>query len=128
VKLRLRPVASTKGIDLYRGYCLQCHGNEGKGDGPLATGLRTPPADLTRIAERNGGKFSRVGVSRYIMGDRPGGVTSLDEDWNPVVVRGGVADDMPKWSYLFAKLYPSDRANGLRFESLAQHVESIQAK
>lgn len=48
VKLRLRPVASTRGIDLYKGFCRQCHGTEGKGEGPLAKGLRTPPADLTR--------------------------------------------------------------------------------
>jgi hypothetical protein len=128
VKLRLRPIASTKGIDLYRGFCLQCHGTEGKGDGPLATGLRTPPVDLTRIAERNGGHFSRVGVAYYIMGDRPGGATHLDVDWNPVVIRKGVADDMPLWSYYFGSLYPDDNVSRLRFESLAKYVESIQVK
>ncbi len=128
VKLRLRPVASTKGVDLYRGFCVQCHGTEGKGDGPLAKDLKTPPADLTRIAERNGGKFSRVGVTLYIMGDRSGGATHLDEDWNPVVIRKGVADDMPLWSYHFGSLYPDDYASRLRFESLAKHVESLQGK
>lgn len=129
VKLRLRPVASVKGVDLFRAYCVQCHGKEGKGDGPLAKDLRKPPADLTRIAERNGGNFSRVGVARYIMGDRPGSVTGLDKDRNPVVTRNGVADDMPLWENHFSKLYPNtDLANPLRFDNLAQYVESIQAK
>jgi len=128
VKLRLRPVASTKGIDLYRGFCLQCHGTEGKGDGPLAKSLRIPPPDLTRIAERNGGKFSRISVGLYIMGDRPGSTTWLDKDWNPTVFRKGVADDMPFWKYHFGSLYPDDYVSRLRFESLAKHVESIQAK
>jgi hypothetical protein len=128
LKLRLRPTASTKGIDLYRAYCVQCHGKGGKGDGELAAGLRTRPADLTRIAERNGGSFSRLAVTRYIMGDRSGGATHLDEDWNPVVVRKGVADDMPLWSYQFGSLYPDDSASRLRFESLAKYVESLQGK
>lgn len=129
VKLRLRPVASGKGVDLYRGYCLQCHGEAGKGDGPLAASLRKPPADLTLIAERNGGEFPRVAVARYIKGDRPGSRVTLDEDWNPVVSRGGVADDMPAWGYLFSQLYKNtSTANEFRFESLARHIESIQAK
>ena len=127
VKLRERPITSTKGVDLYKAYCVQCHGAGGKGDGEMAKGLTTPPADLTRIAERNGGKFPRVGVARYIMGDRPGGATRLDEDWNPTVFRGGRADDMPLWSYIFGSLY-KDQPNHMRFDSLARHVETLQAK
>jgi hypothetical protein len=62
------------------------------------------------------------------MGDRPGSTTWLDEDWNPTVFRKGVADDMPFWEYLFGSLYPYDRVSYLRFDSLAQYVESIQLK
>ena len=127
VRMRIQPIASTRGVDLYQAYCLQCHGKGGKGDGSLAKGLRKPPADLTGIAERNGGTLSRVSVGRYIMGDRSGGAQSWDKDWNPVVARDGAIDDMPLWSYLFEKMYP-DQPNRLRFESLAQYVESIQGK
>ena len=127
VKMRILPIASTRGVDLYQAYCVQCHGKGGKGDGGLATGLRKPPADLTRIAERHGGTFSRVSVGRYIMGDRAGGSQSWDQDWNPVVARDGGIDDMPLWSFLFEKLYP-DQPNRLRFESLAQYTESLQGK
>ena len=36
-------------------YCSACHGMTGRGDGPAAPALRTPPADLTRLAQRRGG-------------------------------------------------------------------------
>jgi mono/diheme cytochrome c family protein len=42
-------------------YCSACHGVEGRGDGPAASALRTPPADLTRIAQRRGG----ISVTRH---------------------------------------------------------------
>ena len=38
-------------------YCSACHGVEGRGDGPAASVLQPPPADLTRIAQRRGGHF-----------------------------------------------------------------------
>jgi len=34
---------------LYRRYCASCHGIDGRGDGPVAPALVTPPADLTRL-------------------------------------------------------------------------------
>src|SRR5689334_13664290 len=38
-------------------YCSACHGMTGRGDGPAAPALRTPPADLTRIAQRLGRRW-----------------------------------------------------------------------
>jgi mono/diheme cytochrome c family protein len=57
-----------EGRALYADYCAVCHGPAGKGDGPLAAqgGLR--PADLTRIAARNGGTFPRAAVLSTIDG------------------------------------------------------------
>jgi len=42
--------------------CASCHGEGGKGDGPVAKSLVKPPPDLTRLSENNGGVFpvSRV--------------------------------------------------------------------
>ncbi len=45
------------GRAMYLRYCGACHGPEGRGDGVAGTFMRPKPADLTRIAERNGGKF-----------------------------------------------------------------------
>ena len=41
----------------YKDNCASCHGASGKGDGPVQSFLVKPPSDLTRIAQRNGGKF-----------------------------------------------------------------------
>jgi len=42
--------------------CASCHGESGKGDGPVAKSLVKPPADLTKLSENNNGVFpiSRV--------------------------------------------------------------------
>jgi len=37
--------------------CAVCHGNAGKGDGPLVELLRKTPTDLTTIQKNNGGVF-----------------------------------------------------------------------
>ena len=43
-----RPAAPlARGRELYQANCVQCHGGGGRGDGPLAAGLRPPPLDLT---------------------------------------------------------------------------------
>jgi high-affinity iron transporter len=36
-----------KGADVYRTYCLNCHGAQGRGDGPVADQLTPRPANLT---------------------------------------------------------------------------------
>jgi len=38
--------------------CAECHGADGKGNGPLSAKMKTRPADLTIIAKRNNGMFS----------------------------------------------------------------------
>lgn len=58
------------GSDLYAQYCSACHGLDGKGGGPLAASLRRVPADLTRIAVRNGGKFDEAALMNVIDGRR----------------------------------------------------------
>ena len=49
-------------------YCSACHGLTGRGDGPAAPTLRTPPADLTRIAQRRGGRFPVAEIAAFIDG------------------------------------------------------------
>jgi mono/diheme cytochrome c family protein len=46
------------GEGLYRMYCAVCHGRTGRGDGPAAIELKTPPRDLTTLARRHDGKTS----------------------------------------------------------------------
>jgi mono/diheme cytochrome c family protein len=49
-------IDSIQGPALSKAYCASCHGADGKGDGPMAKSLKVKPADLTRIAARNGGR------------------------------------------------------------------------
>jgi mono/diheme cytochrome c family protein len=49
-------------------HCAVCHGTDAHGDGPAAKALRTPPADLTRIAARRGGSFPDAEIAEKIDG------------------------------------------------------------
>lgn len=40
-------LGASKGKDIYLANCAGCHGPQGRGDGPMASNLPTPPKDLT---------------------------------------------------------------------------------
>ena len=48
---------SNSGKEMFASYCAVCHGTDGKGNGPAASAMKTPPADLTLLAQKNGGKY-----------------------------------------------------------------------
>ena len=75
------------GTELYGRYCASCHGEAGRGDGPVAVALTTAPADLTRIAARHGGRFPEAQVMATIDGRRL------------VAVHG--TREMPVWGAVF---------------------------
>jgi mono/diheme cytochrome c family protein len=106
------------GSDLYVQYCAACHGSAGKGDGPLAATLRRPPADLTQIAARNGGKFDESALMSVIDGRR-------------AVAEHGPRE-MPVWGARFEdelKGEPMHTYVGLlQTRSLVDYLRSIQPK
>jgi mono/diheme cytochrome c family protein len=59
------------GAQLYARYCSACHGETGKGDGPMKRVLTPQPPDLTRLAAKNGGTFPRRRVIWRIDGRDP---------------------------------------------------------
>ena len=71
-------------------YCSACHGMTGRGDGPAAPALRTPPADLTRIAQRRGGRFPAAEMAAVI-------------DGRTVVPAHG-SREMPVWGERFGEM------------------------
>lgn len=46
-----------KGQETYSLYCQSCHGEKGLGDGPAATALTPPPADLTQLVATVGDDY-----------------------------------------------------------------------
>jgi len=56
------------GAELYQRFCASCHGRLARGDGPVSHGLAVAVPDLTRIAERHGGKFPDNWTYRVIDG------------------------------------------------------------
>jgi len=107
------PIKSTPASDaskMFDTYCAVCHGKDGTGTGPAAKSLTKAPADLTKIAARNGGTFREVHVKRYIEG--------LDE----VAAHG--TRDMPMWGGLFSSL---DRnTTQIRIQALSDYLKSLQ--
>jgi len=79
------------GEQYFRQYCGACHGIDGRGNGPAASMLRTPPADLTRIAQRRGGHFPDAEIAAQI-------------DGRAVVPAHG-SRDMPIWGLRFGEKF-----------------------
>lgn len=93
-------------------YCATCHGQSGTGDGVIASELRTTPADLTTLAERNGGEFPRDRVRAYVTGTG-----------RQVAAHGGA---MPVWGPAFRALDASDTRAQVRIDGLVSHIETLQ--
>jgi mono/diheme cytochrome c family protein len=62
------PLLVEVGAGLFATHCASCHGADAHGDGPAASALRIPPADLTRIAARSGGVFPESATAMLIDG------------------------------------------------------------
>src|SRR5262249_21208500 len=71
----------------YESNCGACHGQNGKGDGPVSAELRTKPPDLTLIVRRNDGVFPADVLYRIIDGRR--------------TIRAHGSYEMPVWGFLF---------------------------
>ena len=62
------PAPSEHGSSIFRTYCASCHGESGRGDGPLSEALTRRPPDLTGIAARHKEVFPAEKVYRIIDG------------------------------------------------------------
>ncbi len=107
------------GLTEYEIACMSCHGLDGKGDGPAAKTLSVMPADLTRIAQMNGGTFPKTAI--YDMIDGRG------------VIPAHGRRDMPIWGERYRNTGDpgedpaavDQRARAL-MQALVDYIESIQ--
>jgi mono/diheme cytochrome c family protein len=102
------------GPDVFAFYCAPCHGADGKGRGPVAAALKTPPADLTGLSRRNGGVFPRREVQAFVTNGRP--------------VSAHGSSDMPVWGPTFRALEPSDPLVKARLKNVVDYLASLQVK
>jgi mono/diheme cytochrome c family protein len=82
---RLKSPVPPSGANLYRSYCASCHGEDGKGGGPVADSLRMRPSDLTTLSKRNGGKFPAFRLQKMVDGsdELPAHGTRRMPVWGP---------------------------------------------
>jgi mono/diheme cytochrome c family protein len=111
----IQQTSPASGQEMYTSYCAACHGKDGKGAGPAADALKTPPSDLTMLSKNNGGKYPALKVSSIIRG----------ED----VVAAHGSRDMPIWGKLFRGISGGSDAEVMqRVTNLDHYVESLQVK
>jgi mono/diheme cytochrome c family protein len=105
---------AASGVQMFNTYCAVCHGKDAKGDGPLATELKIPPANLTLLTKNHGGKYPSDYVSEVIM-------------TGPRDAKAHGSRDMPVWGSVFKSL--GDQASvQQRIFNLNKYIESLQAK
>lgn len=107
-----QPTSVASGQQMYEAYCASCHGRTGKGDGPAAGALKTPPTDLTTLAKQNGGKFPAAHVSEVIR--------------NADLPAHG-SKEMPVWGPTFRVLSEGRESDvHMRITNLTTYIESLQ--
>ncbi|MGI9227954.1 MAG: c-type cytochrome [Gammaproteobacteria bacterium] len=95
----------------YINNCADCHGNDGKGNGPRAKQLSATPSDLTQLSKQNGDSFPETAVYNIIDGRRVG-------DFH--------GQEMPIWGEHFQDLESDDSAVEDRISNLIEYLKSIQ--
>jgi len=114
-KTAVTPTSPSSGQEMFVTYCAACHGKDAKGDGPAAPALKKAPADLTTLAQKNGGKFPELKIYDTIKGD------------SNTPAHG--SKDMPVWGTVFQSLSHGDSGQvQLRISNLTKYIESLQAK
>ena len=112
-KTAISATSPASGKEMFLQYCASCHGKEGKGDGPAAAALKTPPANLATLAARNKGSFPALKVSHMIQGEEA------------QIAHG--SRDMPIWGEVFHEREGQSTVK-LRVANLTDYVKSLQAK
>lgn len=108
-----RLIPSVEGSDLYKTYCATCHGADGKGGGPMAKTLTSRLPDLTRIAQRNHGKFPLERVERVISGEEE-------------ITAAHGSREMPMWGPIFSQIVWDQDLGRVRIHNLAKYLEQMQ--
>jgi mono/diheme cytochrome c family protein len=117
------PTYMPSGQVMYKQYCASCHGADGKGKGPAASNLKTPPADLTTLTKRHMGRFPYEYVSNVL---RFGPGLIVGPGHQP---SAHGSSDMPMWGGIFLTIDKNEeRAVQQRIKNLCDYLASVQEK
>ena len=115
VTIPVTKTPATSGRQMYVSYCAPCHGMDGRGQGRVASALRTPPADLTVMSRNNHGKFPDTHI-----------VTVLQ---NGAQIPSHGSAEMPVWGPILGKMNQTNTQDRLlRISNLSRYLETIQVK
>ena len=115
VVIPVNRVDPTSGKMMYTSYCAPCHGQDGRGNGPVAGSLKLQPTDLTTLAKANNGKYPDTHVVSVLR-------------FGPDVAAHGTAQ-MPVWGPVLGKMSNAHATEStLRISNLSHYLQSIQAK
>jgi mono/diheme cytochrome c family protein len=115
VTIQVSKTPATNGRAMYASYCAQCHGVDGKGQGPVASALKIPPTDITVLSKNNHGKFPDSHLVSVLQ--------------NGAEIQAHGTAEMPIWGPILGRMNqnsPQDRL--LRISNLSRYVESLQVK
>lgn len=101
------------GRHAYQSICASCHGESGKGDGPLAAELTAKPIDLTQIAREHAGQFPFWYVFKTIDGR--------------LIPRFHGGPEMPVWGARSESIYGAGPTREWML-AVTFYIESIQEK
>ena len=116
------PKSIPTGAEDYATYCAGCHGAGGKGDGEAAASFNPRPADLTTLAQKNGGVFPTTRVMAQIWGYKGKKGQGVMPDFGQLMDADNVT------------LVPYDGGDGImtptpiRLVQVAEYLKTIQVK
>lgn len=115
VTIPVKKTEATSGKNMFTSYCAPCHGVDGKGHGPVASSLKTPPFDLTMLSRKHDGQFPEKHVISVLQfgADVPSHGSTTMPVWGPVL--GSMSNTNPT-------------EKQLRINNLVDYLKSIQVK
>ena len=115
IVIPVNKTAPNNGKEMYKNYCAPCHGEDGKGNGPVASSLKARPSDLTELAKNNNGKFPDTHIVAILQ-------------FGADVPSHGSAT-MPVWGPILGTMNKSNiQDKQLRISNLTRYLQTIQAQ
>lgn len=116
ITIKAPRTTATNGQQMFASYCAPCHGMDGRGNGPVAAALKTPPADLTVLSRNHNGKYPATHVLAVLQ-------------FGPQTPSSHGNALMPVWGPVLGNMSQTDpNQRILRINNISRYIQSIQAK